>query len=98
MNIVVNKLDQPLPAPPAPPNAPPPPPSSGYSSHLQSLYNPRHPASGRLSENSGSHHSGNNTYNAQQNQYEVPHLVRYGPVYNEKQYPYGRQHQHLVHY
>ena len=100
MNIVVNKLDQPLPALPAPPTAPPPAPPSVLSSHLHSMYNPRHPGSMRQSENSGSHHSGSNpnNYSLQQNQYEVPHLpvARYGQVYGEQQYPYGRQ--HLVHY
>jgi hypothetical protein len=103
MNIVVNKLDQPLPTPPAPPVNPPPPPSSIHSNqvppHLQSLYNPRHPASSRPSDNSSSHHSTNN-YSLQQNQYEVPHLVRYGPVYNDQQFTYGRNPmpQHSGHY
>jgi hypothetical protein len=69
---------------------------------LHSLYNPRHANSSRPSDHSSSHHS-NANYSMQQNQYEVPHLVRYGQVvYDEKQYPYGRnqmqQQQHMVHY
>jgi hypothetical protein len=65
-----------------------------HSSQLHSLYNPRHPASARPSENSGT------TNYSLQNQYEVPHPVRYGPVYNDQMHPYpfartqAKQHGH----
>lgn len=94
MNIVVNKLDKPLPPPPpAAPTLPPPGPPSSVQPYMMSLYPSRPTSTSRLSnENTniqGSNHSNYN--NGLQNQYEVPHVVRYGQqVYNEVQYPYGR--------
>lgn len=94
INIAANKLDKPLPPPPpAAPTVPPPRPPSTLQPYMMSLYQSRPTSVIRLSNgnpNSQVSRPGGNT-NGHQNQYEVPHVVRYGhQVYNDVQYPCGR--------